>query len=111
MCQCIVCDCWWINLCGAPCAGWHNAWFLCSCWLCKPLEMLAFDPNCCNCCIWTGYGGNCCCYGCLYCAPEAVKLYSRTLNGEMVGGGGNVIIINQQSPNMNQGPLLTNNPY
>lgn len=38
-----------------------------------------------------------------------MKSYSRVLNGEMVGGG-DVIVINQQSPVMNQGPLLTNNP-
>ena len=108
MCQCICCDCWWINCCGA-CAGWHYAWCLCSCWICKPLEILAFDPNCCNCCICTGYGGNLCCYGGVCCAPDAVKNYSRVLNGDMVGGG-DVVIINQQSPVMNQGPLLTNNP-
>ena len=71
--------------------------------------MLPFDPECCACCRWTGWGGNFCCYGCLYCAPESVKNYSRVLNGEMVGGG-DVIIINQQSPVVNQGPLLTNNP-
>jgi hypothetical protein len=110
MCQCVICDCWWCNLCGACCAGWHWSFFVISCWVCKPLELVGFDPECCHCCTWTGYGGNFFCYGSLCCAPEAVKMYSRTLNGEMVGGGGNVVIINQQSPN-NQGPFLTNNPY
>ena len=110
MCQCVICDCWWANVCGACCSGWHAAYCCASCWLCKPLEILAFDPDCCNCCLWTGWGGNFCCYGCVYCAPMAVKNYSRVLNGEMVGGG-DVVIITQQSPVVNQGPLLTNNPY
>lgn len=75
--------------------------------------MSELDPDCCKMCVWTGWGGNCLCYGELCCAPEAVKNYSRIKSGTMVGGG-NVIIIGGPTPSVNQGPLLANNqtsPY
>lgn len=71
MCQCVLADCCWWNCCGEMCAGWHDALFCISCWLCKPAEMT--NPSCCSMCVWTGYGGNCFCYGILCCAPEYVK--------------------------------------
>ena len=100
MCQCLICDCWWCNAFGICCAGIHEAWCcICSCWLCKPSEMLPLDPTCCHCCVWTGYGGICCCWGGVCCAPDKVKDYSRIMAG---GGaaGGNVIIVQNQSPLM-----------
>ena len=97
MCQCMCCDCWWVNYCGVCCAGWHSALFCISCWLCKPMEMQNFDPDCCRLCAWTGYGGNFFCYGGVCCAPEGVKMYSRFLNGE----GTNVVIVNTGAPMQN----------
>ena len=35
MCQCVCCNCYWINCCGV-CAGWHDAFVCISFWLCKP---------------------------------------------------------------------------
>ena len=102
MCQCLICDCWWCNAFGICCAGIHEAWCcICSCWICKPSEMLPLDPTCCHCCVWTGYGGNFCCWGGVCCAPEKVKEYSRIMSG-IGGAGGNVIVV------QNQGPLITN---
>lgn len=77
MCQCVICDCCWWNLCGHCCAGYHIALCFASCWLCKPLGLLQSDPSCCHCCTWTGYGGNCFCYGVVWCAPDALKRWSR----------------------------------
>jgi hypothetical protein len=77
MCQCVILDCWWWNCCGAFCAGLHDALFLISCWLMKPPEMS--NQQCCVVGEWTGYGGNCFCYGSLCCAPDFVKSYSSSL--------------------------------
>lgn len=78
MCHCVCCDCWWANCCGV-CAGWHLAYLLCSCWCCKPQELMAFDPYVCHCCDCDGYGGNFFCYGSLLCAPPSVKNWSKFL--------------------------------
>lgn len=99
MCQCLVCDCWWCNWCGVCCAGWHYAFFCLACWLCKPIEMQNFDPDCCKCLAWTGYGGNFFCYGNVCCAPESVKMFSRFMNG----GGTNVVVVNTNGA-MNPNP-------
>ena len=87
----MCCDCWWINLCGVVCGGWHSALLCVSCWACKPGELQAYSPNCCECCTWTGIGGNFFCYGGVCCAPEALAMFSRGRRP----GGQNVIIINR----------------
>jgi hypothetical protein len=76
MCQCILCDCWWLNFCGA-CAGLHHAHGCCSYWLCKPAELMTFDPYVCHCCECDGIGSNHCCYGGIFCAPPSVKNWSH----------------------------------
>lgn len=105
MCQCVLCDCFWWNVCGVPCAGIHHACFCFSYWCCKPAELADFDPDCCKVCEWTGWGGNCLCYGELCCAPEAVKNFSRLKSGDVVGGG-NVIIVGGATSSTNQTPFL-----
>lgn len=55
-------------------------------------------------CVWTGFGGNCICYGELCCAPEAVINYSKIKGGQMVGSG-NVVVVTGDTPS-NKGPLL-----
>lgn len=92
MCQCLLCDCWWCNCCGICCAGWHAAFCCLSCWLCKPIEMI--NPDCCNVCMCTGYGGNFLCYGNVMCAPDYVKDYSRFRTSSPP----NVIVVNQDTP-------------
>ena len=52
------------------------------------------NPDCCNMCMWTGWGGNFFCHGGVCCAPDYVKEYSRF----RVGGGTNVIVVNQNTP-------------
>ena len=79
MCQCICCNCWWCNYCGA-CAGLHYAECIWSCWLCKPVELERFDPDCCHICACDGCGANYCCCGEICCAPYAVKEWSALLN-------------------------------
>ena len=81
MCQCVICDCWWVNLCGIICAGWHWAYCCCSFWLCHPEEMMNIDPDCCKVCTWTGCGQVICCWGGVCFAPDSVKTYSRVKNG------------------------------
>lgn len=56
------------------------------------------NPACCSVCTCTGCGGNLCCYGIIYCAPDYVKDYSRLKSG---GGGQDVIVVNTGTP-MNQ---------
>ena len=92
MCQCLCCECWWCNYCGVCCAGWHWAACCCSCWACKPIEMMNFDPDCCHCCLWSGYGHNCFCLGNVCCAPVPLKQYSKFMSSG--GVGGNVVVIN-----------------
>jgi hypothetical protein len=81
MCQCICCDCCWINCFGVICGGLHMAYCLCSCWLCKPDGLKAIDPECCHVCAWDGWGGNECCTGAICCSPAWVKQWSAQLKG------------------------------
>lgn len=94
MCQCILCDCWWVNMCGICCAGWHEALLCVSCWACKPAELQDFDPKCCHCCSWRGCGGNLFCWGSVCFAPLALKTFSRLKNGS---GTGNTVVITTTS--------------
>ena len=90
MCQFICCDCWWCNWCGAY-GGVHAAFCLCSYWLCKPDSLAQMDPDCCKICKCDGWGGNCCCWGDIICAPQVVKDWSGLMSG---GGSGNVVVVN-----------------
>lgn len=69
MCQFLCCECWWCNMCGVCCAGWHAAWCLASCWMCKDDDLAAINSECCICCRCTGWGHNCFCWGNVCCAP------------------------------------------
>lgn len=78
MCQCVLCDCLWLNMCGVCCAGLHLALGCMACWMCKPIEM-ANQENC-EIGTYTGCGKNVFCQGMLCCAPEYVKQYSQLMN-------------------------------
>lgn len=93
MCQLLVCDCWWLNCCGIPCGGFNNSACVCSYWLCKPVDLMAIDPECCHICAFDGWGGNSCCWGGICCAPESVKQWSRMLH---TGGQDVVVVVNTQ---------------
>lgn len=93
MCQFLCCNCWWFNFCGVCCAGFHNAYCVCSYWLCKPVELTNIDPECCHICAFDGFGGNGCCWGNICCAPESVKEWSRVMSAGG-SGGQQVVIIN-----------------
>ena len=102
MCQCVCCNCWWVNIMGVCCGGLHSACCLASCWMCQPDDLYNIAPDCCICCYCTGIGGNTCCLGNVCCAPEYLTIWSNQRNlmmGGMMGGGGpNVIIINNTEP-------------
>lgn len=93
MCQFLCCDCWWFNCFGVPCGGYHNAYCLCSYWLCKPIELINIDPECCHVLACDGWGYNCFCWGNICCAPESVKEWSRVITSGGQGGQ-QVVIIN-----------------
>ena len=78
MCQCVLCDCCWWNVCGVCCAGLHLALCCVSCWLCKPDEMT--NQECCQICTFTGCGKNVFFHGMLCCAPDYVISYSQLMN-------------------------------
>ena len=98
MCQCILCDCWWCNWCGVCCAGWADHELCCSCWICKPDDLLMIDPECCHCCDGcAGYGGNFFCQGSICCAPDWVRNWSKfKSSGQMPGNNGPQVVIYQQ---------------
>jgi hypothetical protein len=80
MCQCVLCDCWWCNLCGEFCAGAAINFFVLGCWVLKPEDMK--NPACCSACTWTGLGDNLFCWGGICCAPDYVKDWSRAKGGK-----------------------------
>lgn len=88
MCQFLCCDCWWFNCLGVICGGFHNAYCLCSFWLCKPEDLVALDPDCCHVMACDGWGYNCCFWGNICCAPQTIKDWSR-----VVSGGSDVVVI------------------
>lgn len=103
MCQCVCCNCWWVNFMGVCCGGLHSACCLASCWMCQPDDLFNINSDCCICCYCTGIGGNTCCLGNVCCAPEYLTIWSNQRNmmmGGMMGGGGgtNIIIINNTEP-------------
>ena len=79
MCQCLIADCIWCNLCGICNAGWVEALLFCACWIAKPQEIQNAKPDCCVCGEFVGYGGNFFFYGMYCCAPEYVINYSKSL--------------------------------
>lgn len=108
MCQCMLCDCCWWNCFGVCCAGLSQNWICIGYWCCKPQELAALDPDCCKCFSCAGWGGNCFCYGEICCVPEAVKSYSKIKNGQMLGGG-NVVVVVNNDPYGNQQNLIPGN--
>ena len=92
MCQCIICDCIWANLCGVVFGGFYHGCMCASCWLCMPDEMLQIDPECVKIGCCAGWGYNYCCWGCVYCIPDSIRTYSgvKTMGADVVGvNGGN----------------------
>jgi len=77
MCQFLCCDCWWCNWFGVCCGGVHQAYCLCSFWLCKPHDLKGIDPDCCHICAFDGFGGNFCCLGDVCCASNSVRTWSH----------------------------------
>ena len=96
MCQCLCCDCWWINYCGVPCGGIYHAYLCCSFWLCMPHQMQRIDPDCCKVACCVGYGYNHCCFGSVCCVTDSVAAFSKT-----VSLGSDAMVI-QNNNNMNQ---------
>ena len=78
MCQCLPCECWWCNCCGA-CAGLGEVLCCIGFWCCKPEELKAHSPDCCYCFETSGCGGNCFCYGGICCAPKWLQNYSNSI--------------------------------
>ncbi len=76
MCQCVLCDCCWCNVCGIPCAGWLYSLCFCSCWLFKPEDLQKLNDKCCVIGECTGLGGNFFCCGEVWCAPDYIKQWS-----------------------------------
>jgi hypothetical protein len=93
MCQCLCCDCWWLNFCGIPCAGVHYAICICSYWLCRPADLALMDPNCCKICACDGWGSNCFCWGGVCCASEVVKQWSKNRSSGGAGGQDVVVVV------------------
>jgi hypothetical protein len=87
MCQCLICDCWWCNVCGVCCAGVAYNYLCCSIWCCKAEDLQKIDANLCHCCTFEGLGGNFCCYGEICCAPDYLKQWSK-LRSQPAGSPG-----------------------
>ena len=102
MCQCLLCGCCWWNYCGVCCGGIHEAFCVCSYWLCKPQDLRLIDPECCHICACDGWGYNCCWYGIICCAPKSVMEWSGLMTAGMNAGmvGKQTVIINNTSPIM-----------
>jgi hypothetical protein len=82
MCQCLPCDCCWWNCCKVPCAGVSFNMICCSVWCCKAEELLSFNYDCVTCCCSKGVDRAGCgsvfaCWGCICCAPEWLRTYSK----------------------------------
>lgn len=100
MCQCLICGCCWWNYCGVCCGGIHEAFCVCSYWLCKPEDLRLIDPECCHVCACDGWGYNCLWYGIICCAPKAVMEWSglRTAGKTASDLNKHTVIINNTSP-------------
>lgn len=81
MCQCLPCECWWCNCCGA-CAGVAELMCCIGFWCCKPDELKRHSADCCYCFESSGCGVNCLCQGGVCCAPQWLQNYSKNLNGK-----------------------------
>lgn len=77
MCQCMVCDCWWMNCCGA-CAGLSDNLCCIGFWCCSPDSFPPEAKKCCFCFESTGFGGNCLCTGGVCCVPDWLKKWSSS---------------------------------
>ena len=94
MCQCMICECWWVNYCGVCCAGVAAFGCCYSYWCCKHESLVPFDKECCHCCDgFAGWGNNCFCQGGVCCAPDYLKKWSVFQTTGAIGNG--------PMPNMN----------
>lgn len=100
MCQCLICGCCWWNYCGVCCGGCHEAFCVCSYWICKPDDLRLIDPVCCHICAFDGWGHNCLCSGIICCAPRSVQEWSGLRSAGRTAADLNkqTIIINNTSP-------------
>ena len=77
MCQCVCCDCIWLNYCGAVtglgefacCIGW---------WCCSPESFPPEGKKCCFCFEKIGMGSTFFCCGGICCAPEWLVGWSKS---------------------------------
>lgn len=81
MCQCLLCDCCWWNICGAN-AGF--AYLLCCAgfWCCQPAELESQKKFCCLMCESSGLGSSFFCLGSAFCAPQWLQNYSKNLSAK-----------------------------
>lgn len=77
MCQCLVCDCMWCNMCKVGCPGLSLNCCCCSVWCCKSEELDSFNYNCITCCEKSGLGAACLGFALICCAPEWLGRYSK----------------------------------
>lgn len=79
MCQCVCCDCWWMNCFGVCCGGLSDQLCCIGYWCCAPDTLPPENQKCCYCCEKIGCGGNCFCTGSVCCAPDWIKKWSDSL--------------------------------
>lgn len=105
MCQCMLCGCVWCNYCGVPCGGCHEAFCVCSYWICKPDDLRLIDPLCCHICAWDGWGYNCLWEGMICCAPLAVVEWSGLrVAGRVYSDVNKTIVVTNTSPTIMMSP-------
>ncbi len=76
MCECLLFDCLWCNVCGHY-AGCSNMNCCIGIWCCKPDDMERLSPGWCYCCEYTGCGANCLWWGAIAFAPEWLRNYQK----------------------------------
>lgn len=97
----MICGCVWCNYCGVCCGGFHEAFLVCSYWICKPADLRLIDPQCLHICACDGYGYNCLWEGCICCAPASVIEWSglRAAGHTALDvNSGKTVIINNPAP-------------
>lgn len=79
MCQCVVCDCWWMNCCGECGFGCTEQLCCIGYWCCQPDSIPPEGKKCCFCCDRVGCGGGVCCVGGICFSPEWLVKWSNSL--------------------------------
>lgn len=81
MCHCVMCDCWWCNICGIT-SGCSLNYCCVGCWSCRPDSFPAANKDkCCYCCECVGIGDSLICCGAVMCSPEWLVSWSKTVVG------------------------------